>query len=199
MPKKGRMTALSTRVLATLVLLLATASGTAVAAAVFSGLSELIDSSDHIVLAMILTEPRSIRTATFDDAQPQLVQIVHPLKGSLAPNAEATVALRTALVLGGGEFNAMERYVLFLKEEKGTYRLAGGRGSAFRVSEASDVSTLRNGDARANIEILLRDAVADAKDRARTFENQAEEYLKPRPTATAAQRSQSARRLATSR
>jgi hypothetical protein len=146
--------------------------------AVFSGLSDLIAQSEQIVVAMILTEPRSIRSPTFDDTQPQRVLVMHSFKGNLAPNTETTVALRTVLVLGGGDFNAMERYVLFLKADtKGTYRLVGVKGSAFRMCDASDLSQAPAGDARGGIELLLRDAVADAKDRARSFEDTAEEYL----------------------
>ena len=163
---------------ATLALLLLSAPAGSALTNVFSGLSDLIAQSEHIVVVMILTEPRTMRSSTFDDAQPQLVQILHSIKGDLAPNTEETVALRTLLLLGGGKFNAMERYVLFLKtDEKGMYRLVGVQGSAFRLSDASDLATLRSDDLRGNIEVLLRDAVADAKDRARSFETQAEEYL----------------------
>src|SRR5688572_26340799 len=172
------MKAQANRVAATVALLFLSVPGGAATKAVFSGLSPLIAQSEHIVVAMILTEPRSIRSSTFDDTQPQLVQILHSIKGSLTPDTETTVVLRTALVLGGGEFNAMERYVLFLKADaKGTYRLVGVRGSAFRMCDASDLSKAPAGDARGAIEMLLRDAVADAKDRARSFEDTAEQYL----------------------
>ena len=169
------------RFVASIALLLLSTPAGAPVLGTFSGLPDLISASDHIVVAMILSESPSMRASTLNDAQLQRVLVLRVLKGSIAARAEVSVTLRTMLVLGGGDFHAMHQYLLFLQTAgNGTYRLVSVPGSAFRVPFQSKVSELREGDVRANIETLLRDAVRDMKERAASFETQAEEYLRSR-------------------
>jgi hypothetical protein len=165
------------RLLASVVLLLVCARAGAPIVGGFSGLSDLIAASDHIVVAMVLTGPESLRASTLNDAQPQRVLVMHVLKGSIEPRAQVTVTLRTLLLLGGGDFGVLGRYVLFLDQEGQSYQLVNVEDSAFRVSNTTKLSELPTSDVRGSIERLLNDAVRDSKAQALAFETRAEEYL----------------------
>jgi hypothetical protein len=156
-------------------------AGTAVGAASvgeFTGLSDLIASSDQIVVATVLTGPAEVRASTFNDAQPQEVQILSVIKGTIEPKTKISVTLRTLLVVNGGEFGVLERYVLFLRRYgAGSHDLVGVTGSAFWVAPTSTLSNLSAGDIRGRIEILLREAVAYRKQEGLAMEKRVAEYL----------------------
>ena len=144
----------------------------------FTGLSDLIASSEQIVVATILKGPAELRASTFNDAQPQEVQIFNVIKGTIEPKTKMTVTLRTLIVVNGGEFGVLERYVLFLRRYGArSYDLVGVTGSAFWVAPTSKLSNLPAGDIRGSIEILLREAVAYKKQEQLAMEKRVAEYL----------------------
>jgi hypothetical protein len=144
----------------------------------FTGLSELIASSEQVVVATVLTGPAEVRASSFNDAQPQEVQIFTVLKGTIEPKTRMTVTLRTFLLVNGGEFGVLERYVLFLRRYgAGSYDLVDVTGSAFWVAPTSKVSSLPAGDIRGSIETLLREAVAYRKQEELAMEKRVSEYL----------------------
>ncbi len=144
----------------------------------FTGLSDLIASSEQIVVATVLTGPAEVRASTFNDAQPQKVQIFNVIKGTIEPKTTMTVTLRTLLVVNGGEFGVLDRYVLFLRRyAAGSYDLVGVTGSAFWVAPTSKLSNLPAGDIRGSIETLLREAVAYRRQEQLAMEKRVAEYL----------------------
>jgi hypothetical protein len=158
-------------------LLIATEAGAPIAG-IFTGLSDLIASSEQIVVAQVLTGPASVRTSSLDDAQPQDVQIHHLIKGTIEPRTRMTVTLRTLLLVNGGEFGVLERYVLFLRRYGSTsYDLVSVPGSAFWVAPTSTLSNLPVGDVRGSIETLLHEAVADRRQEELSMEQRVAEYL----------------------
>ena len=145
---------------------------------VFTGLSDLIASSEQIVVATVLTGPAEIRASSFNDAQPQEVQIFNVIKGTIEPKTKMTVTLRTLLLVNGGEFGFLDRYVLFLRRYgAGSYDLVGVIGSAFWVAPTSKLSNHPAGDIRGSIETLLREAVAYRKQEELAMEKRVAEYL----------------------
>jgi hypothetical protein len=124
----------------------------------FPGLSNLIAESESIVVALIVTGPSDPRMTTLNDWQPQKVRVLYVLKGTLRPQSEETVRLGTLVVLGGGDFDVGERYLLFLTSEDGSsIHLVNAEGSAFRVPATTDLGKLHPNDVRTNIGLLLKD------------------------------------------
>jgi hypothetical protein len=161
------------RASAVVVLLLAGREAAAPISGIFTGLSDLIASSEHIVVATVLTGPASVRASTLNDAQLQEVQIFHVIKGTIEPRTKMTVTLRTLSLVNGGDFDVLERYVLFLR----SYDLVNVTGSAFWVAPTSNPSNLPVGDVRGSIETLLREAVAYRKQEELAMEERVAEYL----------------------
>jgi hypothetical protein len=144
----------------------------------FPGLSNLIAASENIVVALVVSGPDEVRLTTFNAAQPQKVRVLYALKGTLQPQDEAKVTLSTLDVLGGGEFDVGERYLLFLRSYNSAIRLVNVRGSAFRVPATTDLAKLRSGDVRASIGLLLQDLVTQTKGpNAALLEKEAADYL----------------------
>lgn len=158
-------------------LLTATEAGAPISG-LFTGLSDLIASSEQIVVVTVVTGPPEIRVSSFNDAQPQEIQVFHVIKGTIEPKTKMTVKLRTLLLVNGGDFGVLERYVLFLRQHDDTsYDLVGVGGSAFWVAPTSKLSNLPAGDVRGSIETLLREAVAYRKQEELAMEKRVAEYL----------------------
>lgn len=163
---------------ALIALLLASTQAGAPISGLFTGLSDLIASSEHIVVATVLTAPPAVRASSFDDAQPQEIQVFHVLKGTIEPKTRLMVGLRTRSLINEQDFGVLERYVLFLRRyEPKSYALVNVPGSALWVAPTSKLSDLPASDIRGSITTLLREAVAYRKQQQAAIENRVDEYL----------------------
>jgi hypothetical protein len=161
--------------LAAVVLSLVCVEATAVITGRFAGLSSLISSSEHIVVAIVVAEPPSPTAVGYGNSYQILVS--HVLKGSLTAQTQTSVMLRSGLILGGGDFHLMDQYVLFLQAQPdGNYGLVNVEGSAFALPDVG-ASELRTDDVRRTVERLLRASVRQSIERSTEFERRAEEYL----------------------
>jgi hypothetical protein len=120
----------------------------------FSGLSNLIAQSDNIVVALVVTGPEQRRLTTFNATQPQMVRVLYVLKGALPLQSEVKVRLSTLDVLGGGNFDVGERYLLFLRSDATSTYLVNVQGSAFRVPASTSLAKLQSTEIRTNIALL---------------------------------------------
>ena len=144
----------------------------------FPGLSNLITYSKDIVVALVVTGPEEPRWTTFNASQPQMVRVLYVLKGALPPQSETKVRLSTLDVLGGGNFDVGERYLLFLRSDASSIYLMNYRGSAFRVPASTNLVKLHSNDIRTNIGLLLNDLVSQTKGpNAAALEKEAADYL----------------------
>jgi hypothetical protein len=147
----------------------------------FPGLSNLIAYSEHIVVALVVTGPKEPRLTTFNASQPQMVRVLYVLKGTLRPQSEQKVTLNTNDVLGGGNFEVGERYLLLLRSDASSIYLMNYRGSAFRVPVGTNLDRLHSNDVRTNIEFLLNDLVSQTKGpNAAVLRKEAADYLQSR-------------------
>jgi hypothetical protein len=176
----GAMAAMTPRIQATvaaMVLLFFARTVLAPIHGLFPGLSNLIAESECIVVALIVTGPELPRDTTFNDWQPQRVRVLYVLKGTLRPQSEETVRLGTLVVLGGGDFDVGERYLLFLTSDGSSIHLVNVDGSAFRVPATIDLGKLHPNDVRTNIGLLLKDLVSHTKGPNTALEKAAADYL----------------------
>jgi hypothetical protein len=175
------MTATTPRIYATIAamaLLLFAKTAPAPVVGEFPGLSNLIAYSEDIVVALVVTGPEVQRMTTFNASQPQIVRVLYVLKGKLRPQGEEKVTLSTLDVLGGGNFDVGERYLLFLRSDASSTYLVNVHGSAFRVPAATDLAKLHANDVRTNIGLLLKDLVRQTKGpNAAILEKEAADYL----------------------
>ena len=175
------MTAMTTRIHATIgamALLLFARPAPAPIVGAFSGLSNLIAASENIVVALVVTGPEVLRLTTFNAAQPQKVRVLYVLKGTLRPQGELTVTLSTLDVLGGGNFDVGERYLLFLRSYGSSIHLVNVHGSAFRVPATANLAKLHSNDVRTTIGFLLNDLVSQTKGpNAALLQKEAADYL----------------------
>ena len=177
----GAMPAMTPRIHATvaaMVLLFFARTVLAPIHGLFPGLSNLIAESESIVVALMVTGPELPRVTTFNDWHPQRVRVLYVLKGTLRPQSEETVRLGTLVVLGGGDFDVGERYLLFLTSDRSSMHLVNVDGSAFRVPATTDLGKLHPNDVRTNIGLLLKDLVSHTKGpNAAALEKAAADYL----------------------
>jgi hypothetical protein len=107
------------------------------------------------------------------------VRLLYILKGTLRPLSEGKVTLSTLDVLGGGNFDVGERYLLFLRSDGSFIHLVNVHGSAFRVPATTDLAKLHSNDVRTNIGLLLNDLVSQTKDpSAAHLKKEAADYLR---------------------
>ncbi len=163
----------------------------AVAFGVYPGLSNMVGDSQSIVVVSILSEPETRRTHSENQWAVQRVKVLSVLKGPLREQDEIDVELMPFLLfpastyLGLGDFPVYERYVLFIAKDYWfpghKYSIVNAAGSAFWIPRSADVSSLKPGDVRGNIEVLVNAALSYSKSREQTLEQCIHAYLSDAP------------------
>jgi hypothetical protein len=163
----------------------------AVAYGNYPGLSSMIGDSQSIVVVSILSGPNVPRTTSENAWAVQRVKVLSVLKGSLREQDEIDVELMpfllfpTSTYLGIGDFPIYERYVLFIARDYWfpghKYSIVNAVGSAFWIPRSADVSNLKPGDVRGNIEVLVNAALSYSRSREETLEQCIHQYLSDAP------------------
>jgi hypothetical protein len=144
-------------------------------------LRELIDRSDHIVVATVIAGPA--QRSTVPSIEPHRVVVMEVLKGPLAPRSELTVRIVPTLmfpIITRGElaeFVTGQPYVLFLYGVAEPYGQVMNEGSAFWVPRARWRAGV-DVDPYDRVRELAESAVAHLKERIEITETAVERYFK---------------------
>ena len=163
----------------------------AVAFGNYPGLSDMIGNSESIVVVSILSGPNAPRTHSENQWAVQRVKVLSVLKGSLREQDEIDVELMpfllfpTTTYLGLADFPIYERYVLFIAKDYWfpghKYSIVNAYGSVFWIPRSTDVTNLKPGDVRGNIEALVNTALSYSRSREETLEQCIHQYLSDAP------------------
>jgi len=166
-------------------------SALAVAFGLYPGLSNMIHGSQSIIVVSILSEPETRRTHSENQWAVQRVKVLAVLKGDLRGQDEIDVSLMPFLLLpepaytGLTEFPVNERYILFLATDYFSPGLknsiVNAKGSAFWLPRSVDLSGLKTGNARDNIEMLVNATLSYATSLGLNLDECIHAYLSDEP------------------
>jgi hypothetical protein len=146
----------------------------------FEGLDHLIERSDHVVVAMVVSPPPGLTAVPA--TQIQKIQVTRVLKGSIqtrtAVEARLVPSMMGPLLTGGAvaEFVPAQYYVLFLNGGQPPYAQNLTPGSAFWIASAAAPPD-RQADTRAAIEDYLEATAAYLETRRASINQSVREYL----------------------
>ncbi len=153
---------------------------------IYPGLSNLIGNSQWIVVASVQSRPASPRTHSQSSRASQKVRVLYVLKGDVAPEDELNVALDSEILfptrtyLEVDDYPIYERYVLFMSRDTASPRnftVLNSVGSAFWIPRETDLSALKPGGARGNIEALLNGVLEYSESREEALNERIQEFL----------------------
>jgi hypothetical protein len=90
--------------LAALLMLRTAAEAGALIIGIFSGMSDLIRSSDAIIVGLVMTGPATPILSTLGESRAKTVFVTEVLRGNLKPRTQLQVQLRTLNLLGDEDF-----------------------------------------------------------------------------------------------
>ena len=157
----------------------------------YPGLSDMIKYSQSIVVVSILSGPDHTRTHSENQWAVQTVKVLSVLKGDLRGQDEIDVKLMPFLLLpepaytGLTDFPVNERYILFLATDYFSPGLknsiVNAKGSAFWLPRSVDLSGLKTGNARGNIEMLVNATLSYATSLGLNLDECIHAYLSDEP------------------
>jgi hypothetical protein len=156
----------------------------------FYDLPDLIGNSQAIVVVSVESSPKVPRGDSYSSRAPQKIRVLYTLKGSFESQQQLEVALDSAVLFPASTYLAVndyvvyERYVLFLEVDRlspGGYGVVNAEGGAFWIPPDTDLSALKPGDVRGNLESLLNSVSSYSKSRDRELHERLQRYFSSEP------------------
>ena len=157
----------------------------------YPGLSDMIGSSQAIVVVSIQSAPKTPVTNSSNVWAVQRVKVLSVLMGDFREQDEMDVALSpfllfpTSTYLELAEFPLYERYVLFIRKDwlspLRPYAIVNAEGSAFWIPRQTDLSVVDPRDVRSSVEALLNVITIYLDSRERELDESVQRFLSDAP------------------